>query len=659
DPRLPPEIDALLMSALARDLKKRPTAGQFGAKLRSMRYALEVTVGDPATELAKIIETADEVQRESQQRLAEQLRTPSGPSQIDPFDVASTGGHRSVASRRGGFSSGFEIEHTEATVIRIRTADAFQMRDKDGGMARAREVLDRFEEEETRQSELSGDQLRILRARRDSGELAPMAPPPLPGMTRARRPTDEPTTTRPPVHVEHELDTPPNQRFDFDESTRLVARSRDRRTPAPQRVARPATQPPPMPGAASMSEPPTASARPGAGAGAGQPMPPMPLGAPPPTPPVPQAPAPLAPLQQPYPHGSAYPPPTGTAGPQSAHAGPSYGPQSAHAGAPGAPYGTSAPSYGTSAPSGAPYPSSGSSGAPYPSSGSSGAPYPSPGSSGAPYPSPGSSGTPYPAPGSSGAPYPSPGSSGSSGAPYAPSASSGAPYPSPGSSGAPYPSSASSGAPYPSPASSGAPYASSASSGAPNPSSGSSGAPYPSPRSSGAPYPSSGSSGAPYPSSGSSGASYPSPESSGAPYPSSGSSGAPYPSPGSSGAPYLSSGSSGAPYPSPGSSDPSYPPQSAQGYPAPHPSQPGYPMLPSQAASYAPWGVAPQLPPRAASPTAPDMFDPRARYPQRPSTPQVAGFQRARRPALQPWMLVVGALLMAALAFAITRAFLS
>jgi hypothetical protein len=112
DPRLPPAIDALMMSALGPTLTKRPTAGQFGAQLRSLRYSLDVTVGDPATELGKIIDTADQVQRESKQMMAQHV----GPS--------------------GGFDA---FEGTEATVIRIRTADAFAMPDKQVGMAKARE----------------------------------------------------------------------------------------------------------------------------------------------------------------------------------------------------------------------------------------------------------------------------------------------------------------------------------------------------------------------------------------------------------------------------------------------------------------------------------------------------------------------------------------
>src|SRR5262245_5994127 len=121
DGRLSPEVDALIMSALSRESRTRPTAGQLGAKLRSLRYALEVTVGDPASELAKITDTPEEAERQSRPKI-----TPS---------------------------ASIEFELSEATVIRIHTADEFALRVEDGeDLARAREVIDRFEEEETRQA---------------------------------------------------------------------------------------------------------------------------------------------------------------------------------------------------------------------------------------------------------------------------------------------------------------------------------------------------------------------------------------------------------------------------------------------------------------------------------------------------------------------------
>jgi serine/threonine-protein kinase len=130
DPRLPPEIDQIMAAATSHDRARRfSSAGQFGAKLRSLRYSLEQTTGDPATELAKIIDSAEGFERQSKQQIA-----PAPPPQFD-FDPA------------------------EATVIRIRTADAFSARDNDASIVRAREVIDRFEEEETRLAQLSGDQL--------------------------------------------------------------------------------------------------------------------------------------------------------------------------------------------------------------------------------------------------------------------------------------------------------------------------------------------------------------------------------------------------------------------------------------------------------------------------------------------------------------------
>src|SRR5690348_13717251 len=66
DPKLPPEIDAVIMTALARDKTRRyASAGAFGAKLRALRYSLDETVGDPASELAKIVDATEVATRES------------------------------------------------------------------------------------------------------------------------------------------------------------------------------------------------------------------------------------------------------------------------------------------------------------------------------------------------------------------------------------------------------------------------------------------------------------------------------------------------------------------------------------------------------------------------------------------------------------------
>jgi serine/threonine protein kinase len=221
NPRLTPEVDELIMAALARGPRDRPTAGQLGAQLRSLRYSLDVTVGDPATELAKFIDAAEEVERRSAQRLA--VRPP-----------------------RPDYDAG------EPTVIRIHTDESFSMRDLDGiGMARAREVIDRFDEEETRQALLSSEQMAFLRATaRDSGELPSIDPPlptPLPGV-RSWRGTDEPTRLHAQLMTDDVPTIPPgeieaNPHFDAEEATRLVA-PLGRRTPAPAYSERPLPAPP-------------------------------------------------------------------------------------------------------------------------------------------------------------------------------------------------------------------------------------------------------------------------------------------------------------------------------------------------------------------------------------------------------------------------------
>jgi serine/threonine protein kinase len=217
EPRLPPEIDALIMTALARDKTRRhATAGQFGAKLRSLRYSLDSTVGDPATELAKIIESTEALERESNELIA-------------PAPFHEIGG--------------------ESTVIRIQTADVFSARDNGASIVKAREVIDRFEEEETRQAQFTGDELRMLRnaKQRDSNEMTVTAPP---MNARSRRASEE-STRRSPFSEESPTvaaDERSAHRTPED-PTRI-----HRRTPLPQRVAAPSS-PPPVPGRARAPSP--------------------------------------------------------------------------------------------------------------------------------------------------------------------------------------------------------------------------------------------------------------------------------------------------------------------------------------------------------------------------------------------------------------------
>ena len=234
DRTLPIVIDEIVMTALARDKQRRfPSAGALGAKLRSLRYSLDSTVGDPATELAKIIDSTEQVERES-----------SPPTTLSK--------HRAVN----------EFDASEATVIRIHTADAFSARDNEASVIAAREVIDRFEDEETRLAQLSGDQMRQLRAAapRDSSE-SPAATQP---RKRTRAPSDEATRAIAPMIIDRGFEdnpestpgggfdedpptrlpitpvdgnTPPHQHFSANEDTRLF-QARDRRTPRPQPISR-------------------------------------------------------------------------------------------------------------------------------------------------------------------------------------------------------------------------------------------------------------------------------------------------------------------------------------------------------------------------------------------------------------------------------------
>lgn len=133
DPRLPPQIDAIVMAALARDKSHRhATAEAFGNQLRSLRYSLDITTGDPAAEFAKILGTMDNA-------------APVTPRRKPITAVPN------------------EFESPEATVIRIRTAAEFSTRYNHASISAAKEVIDRFEEEETRLAALSPEQQRVLR----------------------------------------------------------------------------------------------------------------------------------------------------------------------------------------------------------------------------------------------------------------------------------------------------------------------------------------------------------------------------------------------------------------------------------------------------------------------------------------------------------------
>ncbi len=59
DAQVSPELEAILMTALARNADDRfPSAGKMGSALRSFRYSLAESGGDPAAEIARILEKA-------------------------------------------------------------------------------------------------------------------------------------------------------------------------------------------------------------------------------------------------------------------------------------------------------------------------------------------------------------------------------------------------------------------------------------------------------------------------------------------------------------------------------------------------------------------------------------------------------------------------
>ncbi|HET6611732.1 MAG TPA: serine/threonine-protein kinase [Kofleriaceae bacterium] len=138
DPGLSPELEEILMTALAKDPGHRfPDAATFGAKLRGYRYAALSQGGDPAKEIARIL--------------------------------ARYAGNDAPSGRR------------ERTFVKIATAAGF-----DGGLdgakpaaaehlRQARAVIDQFEEE-TRAMDISAAELFAQQERAELGESAGAGP---------------------------------------------------------------------------------------------------------------------------------------------------------------------------------------------------------------------------------------------------------------------------------------------------------------------------------------------------------------------------------------------------------------------------------------------------------------------------------------------------
>jgi eukaryotic-like serine/threonine-protein kinase len=134
DPGLPAALDEILASALVNDPARRiPSAGALGAKLRSLRYSFDTAAGDPAQELGRVVLGVEQAV--------------DGPGTEVPTDARRAAGRRRrnpASSQPSGTSPG------EPTVVSLTSLDVFAD-DRDGtGLIRARAILDKFEEEETR-----------------------------------------------------------------------------------------------------------------------------------------------------------------------------------------------------------------------------------------------------------------------------------------------------------------------------------------------------------------------------------------------------------------------------------------------------------------------------------------------------------------------------
>jgi serine/threonine-protein kinase len=233
DPSLPAELDDVLMSALVRDPSRRvASAGALGSKLRSLRYSLESAAGDPAQELARVVlgvEAAFE---------------PGAP----PVGEPPTDARKAAGQRRRRAPESSSGNYGEPTVVSLTSLDPFGD-DPGTGLIKARAVLDRFEEEETRLASQPGFGVR---------ETAPTGIFVGDGLEGAHG-TGETTFTG----------TPRTAAATDDESTRVLSpaqllrrdkqESREDRPLAPRKLS--SSSPPPLPGLAKKgaAPPPTPS----------------------------------------------------------------------------------------------------------------------------------------------------------------------------------------------------------------------------------------------------------------------------------------------------------------------------------------------------------------------------------------------------------------
>ncbi len=149
DPTLPPKLDEILMAALVRDPTHRTaTPGEFGARLRSLRYSLESSAGDPAQELGRILAGVEAVgdggrDPDDESSTANERGQPASGGRVRRGAAGPAGTPASAPAASGSFGR-------EPTFVSLKPVDLFGD-DRDGtGVIKARQLLDRFEEEETR-----------------------------------------------------------------------------------------------------------------------------------------------------------------------------------------------------------------------------------------------------------------------------------------------------------------------------------------------------------------------------------------------------------------------------------------------------------------------------------------------------------------------------
>ncbi|MCB9571372.1 MAG: serine/threonine protein kinase [Kofleriaceae bacterium] len=268
DPSLPRALDDILMAALVRDPERRlATAGELGARLRGLRYSLDSAAGDPSQELARIlagVQAAGDAPAPAPDEAATAAERPRGAG-----GNGGNGGHDAGKRRRAPASS--MPFGKEPTYVSLQPVDLFGD-DRDGtGVIKARQLLDRFEEEETRLASVPGVDGADARWREPQDTFGLGGTD---GGPRETSPTgiylEDRTVDTSETGEQTFTGTPRQFTDDADESTKvlspaLLARGPDRRDGPRGKGGRRPSAPPPLPGTgpvrAKAAPPPVPAAR--------------------------------------------------------------------------------------------------------------------------------------------------------------------------------------------------------------------------------------------------------------------------------------------------------------------------------------------------------------------------------------------------------------